>query len=294
MSSQLVGMRGEIILIMRTILESHEAGELQAATVQGSFVMKCGGSTLAALPDSFFHDLRQLQESGVQPVIVHGGGPAISDNLAKLGIESEFVHGLRKTTEDVLDVVEMVLSGSINKQIVRRIQNVGGRAWGLSGVDGSLIQAKPVANSAEVGFVGEVTHVEASIIQGVQEMGYIPVIAPIGIDLSGQRYNINADTAAGAVASHLGVSRMIVVTDVPGIMKTVNGEKVVLTSVTMQEIDDMIETGEIYGGMIPKVRAAMSCIHGDVQEVVIVDGSEPKVLSRVMQGEIIGTRIARG
>ncbi|OAB43032.1 acetylglutamate kinase [Paenibacillus glacialis] len=279
---------------MRTILEGHAEGELRVASVQGSFVMKCGGSTLAALPDSFFHDLQLLQQSGLQPVIVHGGGPAISDNLAKLGIESEFVHGLRKTTEDVLDVVEMVLSGSINKQIVRRIQNVGGRAWGLSGVDGSLIHAIPVANSAEVGFVGEVTHVEASLIQGVQDMGYIPVIAPIGIDLSGQRYNINADTAAGAIASHLGVNRMIVVTDVPGIMKTVNDEKVVLTSVTVQEINDMIETGEIYGGMIPKVRAAMSCIHGNVQEVVIVDGGEPRVLSRVMQGETIGTRIARG
>ena len=129
-----------------------------------------------------------------------------------------------------------MLSGGINKQIVRRIQNVGGRAWGLSGVDGSLIQAKPVANSAEVGFVGEVTYVEASIIQGVQDMGYIPVIAPIGIDLSGQRYNINADTAAGAVASHLGVSRMIVVTDVPGIMKSVNGEKVVLSFVTVKKL----------------------------------------------------------
>ncbi|MHA0856203.1 acetylglutamate kinase [Paenibacillus sp. CMAA1364] len=259
-----------------------------------SFVMKCGGSTLAALPDSFFHDLRELQESGVQPIIVHGGGPAISDNLAKLGIESEFVNGLRKTTEEVLDVVEMVLSGSINKQIVRRIQNVEGRAWGLSGVDGSLIQAKAVSNSKEVGWVGEVTYVEATLIQGVQELGYIPVIAPIGIDKTGQRYNINADTAAGAVASHLGVDRMIVVTDVPGIMQTVNGQKEVLASVTVQQIHEMIESGEIYGGMIPKVRAAMGCIHGNVQEVIIVDGSEPKVLSRVMQGETLGTRIARG
>jgi acetylglutamate kinase len=280
-----MGMRSEV----------QENGELSITSGSlGSFVMKCGGSTLAALPDSFFDDLRELQENGAQPVIVHGGGPAISDNLAKLGIESEFVNGLRKTTEDVLDVVEMVLSGSINKQIVRRIQNVGGRAWGLSGVDGSLIQAKPVENSAEVGWVGEVTYVEASLIQGVQNMGYIPVIAPIGIDKSGQRYNINADTAAGAVASHLGVSRMIVVTDVPGIMRNVDGEKVVLPTVTVKQINEMIATGEIYGGMIPKVRAAMSCIHGDVQEVVIVNGSEPKVLSRVMQGETIGTRIARG
>ncbi|WP_422661559.1 acetylglutamate kinase [Paenibacillus sp. EC2-1] len=255
--------------------------------------MKCGGSTLAALPEAFFEDLMNLQEQGVTPIIVHGGGPAISGNLEKLGIETEFVNGLRKTTEEVLDVVEMVLAGSINKQIVRRIQSVGGKALGLSGSDGGLIQAKPVANSAEVGYVGDVTSVESSIITGVLEMGYMPIIAPIGVDASGQRYNINADTAAGAVASHLGVSQMIVVTDVPGIMKGAGTDKKVLPTITVQEIEDMIATGEIYGGMIPKVRAAISCIHGKVREVVIVDGSETGVLSRVLSGEKIGTRIVR-
>ncbi|WIV18880.1 acetylglutamate kinase [Paenibacillus polygoni] len=258
-----------------------------------TFVMKCGGSTLAALPDAFFEDLQKLQAEGMQPVIVHGGGPAISENLAKLGIETEFVNGLRKTTEPVLDVVEMVLAGSINKQIVRRIQSSGGKALGLSGVDGGLIQAKPVSNHAEVGHVGDVTRIEASIIQGVLDMGYMPIIAPIGIDGDGQRYNINADTAAGAVASHLGASRLIVVTDVPGIMKNVNGVKKVLGTVAVQEIQDMIQTGEIYGGMIPKVKAAIECIQGKVKEVIIVDGSEPSVLSRVLQGEVIGTRIVR-
>lgn len=223
-----------------------------------SFVMKCGGSTLAALPESFFEDLKQLQNNGMQPVIVHGGGPAISDNLTKLGIETEFVGGLRKTTDAVLDVVEMVLAGSINKQIVRRIQGTGARALGLSGVDGSLIQAQPVPNHAEVGFVGDVTFVESSIIHGVMDMGYMPVIAPVGVDASGQRYNINADTAAGAVASHMGVDRMIVVTDVPGIMTSAGGEKRVLPEVSIQQIEDMITSGEIYGGMIPKVRAALT------------------------------------
>ncbi|MFB5763857.1 acetylglutamate kinase [Paenibacillus medicaginis] len=267
----------------------------QAAPEQlrSSFVMKCGGSTLAALPDSFFDDLVQLQRDGRQPVIVHGGGPAISDTLTKLGIETEFVNGLRRTTEEVLDVVEMVLAGSINKQIVRRIMMRGGKAVGLSGADGLLIQAQPVTNSAEVGWVGDVTAVNAELIGGVTEMGYMPVIAPVGIDAGGQRYNINADTAAGAVASHIGVSRMIVVTDVPGIMGNVNGVKKVLPSVTVQEIEDMISTGEIYGGMIPKVRAAITCIQGEVREVVIVDGTEPQVLSRVLNGENIGTRIAR-
>lgn len=257
------------------------------------FVMKCGGSTLAALPDAFFLDLKKLQDEGTIPVIVHGGGPAISDTLGKLGIETEFVNGLRKTNEAVLDVVEMVLSGQINKEIVRKIQKSGARALGLSGVDGHLIQAKPVANSHEVGLVGDVTHVNAEIIQGIVKMGYMPVVAPVGIGEGAQRYNINADTAAGAVASHIGVERMIVVTDVPGIMKTVDGEKRVLPVVTVAEIEQMIASGDIYGGMIPKVRAAIQCIQGDVKEVVIVNGSEPEVLSKVLRGDKIGTRIQR-
>ncbi|MNC08078.1 Acetylglutamate kinase [compost metagenome] len=261
--------------------------------IERLFVMKCGGSTLAALPDSFFADLRELQDSGVQPVIVHGGGPAISENLAKLGIESSFVNGLRVTTEEVLDVVEMTLAGSINKAIVRRIQGNGGQALGLSGVDGNLILARPVANSDEVGQVGEVTGVKAEIITGILALGYIPVIAPIGVDAGGQRYNINADTAAGAVASFVKSPSMIVVTDVPGIMRVMEGEKVVLPSVTVTEIEELIASGEIYGGMIPKVRAAMDCIQGSVSEVVIVDGKEPQVLSRVLDGEKLGTRIIR-
>ncbi len=258
------------------------------------FVMKCGGSTLAALPDVFFEDLTRLQAEGEIPVIVHGGGPAISDTLGKLGIETEFVNGLRKTNEAVLDVVEMVLAGQINKQIVRNIQRSGANAVGLSGVDGHLIQAQPVANAHEVGLVGDVTRVNAELIQGIVGMGYMPVIAPVGIGADGgQRYNINADTAAGAVASHLGVERMIVVTDVPGILKTVDGEKRVLPSVTVREIDEMIASGDIYGGMIPKVRAAVQCIQGEVREVVIVNGSEPQVLSKVLKGEGIGTRIVK-
>ncbi|MFC5650510.1 acetylglutamate kinase [Paenibacillus solisilvae] len=257
------------------------------------FVMKCGGSTLAALPASFFDDLRGLQERNVKPVIVHGGGPAISETLTKLGIESEFVNGLRKTSDEVLDVVEMVLAGRINKEIVRKIQQSGAKSIGLSGVDGKLIIAKPVANSAEIGFVGDVTDVNAAVIEGIMGMGYIPVIAPIGIDEQGQRYNINADTAAGAVASHLGVERMIVVTDVPGILKTVDGVKKVLPTVTVEEIDAMIASGEIYGGMIPKVRAAVKCIQGKVREVIIVNGDEPGVLSKAVLEGGIGTRIVQ-
>jgi acetylglutamate kinase len=258
-----------------------------------SFVIKCGGSTLTALPESFFEDLTKLQEEDMMPVIVHGGGPAITDLLEKMGVESEFVHGLRKTDERVLDVVEMVLSGQINKEIVRKIQQSGARALGISGVDGELLFAEPVVNSAEVGYVGNVTQVRESLIRGIVNLGYLPVIAPVAIGVGGQRYNINADTAAGAVASALGVKRMIVVTDVPGIMKTVDGQKEVLPSLTILEIEEMIGSGEIYGGMIPKVRAAIQCIQGKVEEVMIVNGAEPAVLSRVLSGEPLGTRIIR-
>ncbi len=260
---------------------------------ENCFVMKCGGSTLAQLPDRFFHDLQQLQEAGTMPVIVHGGGPAINELLSAMQIETEFVGGLRRTDERVLDVVEMVLAGQINKQIVRRISMAGGRALGLSGIDGELIQATPVANAHEVGLVGDVTSVNANLLQGVIKMGYMPVVAPLGIGQDGQRYNVNADTAAGSVASHLGVQRMVVVTDVPGILRTVDGEKQVVPQVTEQDIEAMIASGEIYGGMIPKVRAAVRCLQGRVQEVVIVDGAEPEVLSRVMNGEALGTRIIR-
>jgi len=258
---------------------------------KSSFVMKCGGSTLAALPDAFFADLRDLQQSGVRPVIVHGGGPAINETLGKLGIESRFVNGLRVTDEATLDVVEMVLAGRINKEIVRKLQANGAKAIGLSGTDGRLIEARPVANHAEVGLVGEVTGVNAALIEGVMALGYVPVVAPIGIDAAGQRYNINADTAAGAVASHLGVDTMIVVTDVPGIMRAVDGEKRVMPLATFADIEAMIASGEIYGGMIPKVRAAMSCLHGNVREVLIVDGAAERVLSRAVREGGLGTRI---
>ncbi len=257
------------------------------------FVMKCGGSTLAALPDAFFQDIRRLQEQGTQPVIVHGGGPAINETLGKLGIESRFAGGLRVTDEATLDVVEMVLAGRINKEIVRKLQKNHAKSIGLSGTDGNLIQARPVANASEVGLVGDVTAVNASLIEGIIKLGYLPVIAPIGIDEEGQRYNINADTAAGAVASHLGVNTMIVVTDVPGIMRTVNGEKIVLKQVTFADIEEMIQSEEIYGGMIPKVRAAMNCLHGNVKEVLIVNGATPSVLSRAVTESNIGTRIVR-
>jgi len=257
------------------------------------FVVKCGGSTLAALPDEFFADLRELHESGMEPVIVHGGGPAINETLAGLGIGSRFVNGLRVTDDATLDVVEMVLAGRINKEIVRRLLQNGVRALGLSGTDGMLIEARQIPGAAELGWVGEVTGVNTALIEGVIGLGYLPVIAPVGIDAKGQRYNVNADTAAGAVASHLGADTLVVVTDVPGILRGEGEARKPMPRATFAEIEAMIASGEIYGGMIPKVRAAMQGLQGRVREVLIVDGAMPRVLSRALREGGVGTRIVR-
>lgn len=256
-----------------------------------TFVIKCGGSTLAALPNAFFAELAKFQQQGKQPVIVHGGGPAISQALNKLGIHSEFVDGLRRTSAEVLDVAEMVLAGKMNKEIVRRLLQNGAKAVGLSGTDGRLLTAEPVANAEKLGYVGEVTEVNTELLDAMLAAGYIPVVAPIGLGTDNQRYNINADTAAGAVAARLGAGPFIVVTDVAGIAGTVDGVKRVLPKVTPDQIAAMIESGEIYGGMIPKVKAALKCLQGGVSEIVIVNGSEPGVLGKVLRGETIGTTI---
>lgn len=257
-------------------------------------VIKCGGSTLAALPPAFYDELTTLQAQDITPVLVHGGGPAISETLERFNIPTQFINGLRRTTDEVLDIVEMVLSGQMNKQIVRIVQQHGGKAVGLSGVDGQLIVAQPVANAEQVGFVGDVVDINTQLLQHIMSAGYMPVIAPIGIDAKGQRYNINADTAAGAIASHLGVKRLVVITDVPGIMRDTAQGRQVMPQVTVQDIEEMIREGDIYGGMIPKVQAAMQCLQGEVQQVIIINGVEPNGLSRALQGEAVGTTILKG
>jgi acetylglutamate kinase len=259
-----------------------------------AFVLKCGGSTLAALPHSFYEDMTYLQQEGILAIVVHGGGPAITDMLNLMNIESRFVDGLRVTNEATLDVVEMVLSGQMNKEIVRKIQASGSRAIGISGIDGHLIEAQPVANSEQIGYVGEVTHIHKELIDALLQMNYIPVIAPLGISANNmQRYNINADTAAGAIASTVDAEQLVIVTDVPGIMKSIDGEKQVISEITVQEVEAMIANGEIYGGMIPKVRAAIHCIQGKLQEVIIVDGKHPQILRKIFQKEQVGTRIRK-
>ncbi|MBE2904209.1 acetylglutamate kinase [Anoxybacillus flavithermus] len=229
-------------------------------------VIKCGGSVLHELSPSFFTSVKQLRESGLDVVIVHGGGPDIGHLLQALNIPSEFVNGLRKTTKDVLDVVEMVLNGKVNKTLVSLLQTNGIRVVGLSGVDDRLLQAKPI-DVQTLGYVGEVVHVHTKMLHMLLRHGYVPVIAPIGVDERGQTYNINADTAASAIAQALSADKLVFVTDVAGILK--NGE--VVKEATAQTVEAMMADGTISGGMIPKVKAALHALHS-VEEVAIVSG----------------------
>lgn len=235
-------------------------------------VFKCGGSSIDDLSDEFFDNIQFLQAAGMKPVIVHGGGPAIQQMLDKLAIASEFVDGLRKTTEPMMKVVEMILVGNVNPALTRRMNAHGIDTIGISGSDMCLLQATPI-ELEKYGLVGEVTKVNADVIKQLLHQGIVPVISPVAIGTDGKTYNINADTAAGAVASALHAKQLVFVTDVPGILK----DGSLLETVTTTEIEALIADGTIYGGMIPKVKAALQGISGNVQEVMIVNGKKSQL-----------------
>lgn len=254
-------------------------------------VIKCGGSVLDNLPRSFYEDVVKMYEAGEwTPIIVHGGGPLITQLLKSLNVETNFVNGLRVTDHQVLDIVEMVLSGSVNKQVVRNIIEVGGNAIGVSGVDGSLLQAMPTQNARTLGFVGEVTGVNHKVLDGIISQGNIPVVSPIGIDSSGQRYNINGDIAASAIAKALGAN-LCFISDIPGILIEKDGAKTKLDKVSKAIIEEMIENKTIYGGMIPKVKAAIDGLVHKIPEVGIINGFEKNSLIDYTNGKKIGTKI---
>ncbi|MCM2533883.1 acetylglutamate kinase [Neobacillus pocheonensis] len=254
-------------------------------------VIKCGGSVLENLPRTFYEDLVKIHDSGKwTPVLVHGGGPLITGLLKNLNVETTFVNGLRVTNQEVLDVVEMVLSGSVNKQVVRNIIEVGGNAFGVSGVDGTLLKAKPSDDSETLGFVGEVVEVNREVIEGIITQGHIPVISPIGIDTSGQRYNINGDIAASAIAKAL-EANLCFISDIPGILVEKNGKKKKLDSVTKAQVEELINNQTIYGGMIPKVTAAIDGLVHKIPEVGIINGFEKNSLIDYSNGLATGTKI---
>lgn len=251
-----------------------------------TIVIKCGGSILSKLSDSFFTSIKELKNNGYKVVIVHGGGPEIGQMLASLSIESEFVNGLRKTTPEVLDVAEMKLSGTVNKKLVTLLVKTGIQAVGLSGCDASLLQVKPI-DLESLGYVGEVTKVNTQFLQQMLELDYVPVISPIGIDENFSKFNINADTAAASVAIELEAKHLLFVTDVDGIMK--NGE--VLPALSTTTVRDLIEEGTIYGGMIPKVKAALAALEtGSLHEITIINGKDSLV---AMDGSLKGTKIVK-
>lgn len=254
-------------------------------------VIKCGGSVLDNLPRSFYEDVVKMHQEGeFIPIIVHGGGPLITSLLKNLNVETTFVNGLRVTNHEVLDIVEMVLSGSVNKQVVRNIVEVGGEALGISGVDGSLLKAEPTSDSKNLGFVGNVIEVNHNVINTIIEQGYIPVISPIGIDDSGQRYNINGDIAASAIAKSL-KANLCFISDIPGILIEKNGIKTKLDKASKSIIETLIKNKTIYGGMLPKVKAAIDGLVHNIPEVGIINGFEKNSLIDYMDGKKVGTKI---
>lgn len=248
-------------------------------------VLKCGGSTIDELSDRFFANILTLKKSGLKPIIVHGGGPAIKKMLTKLNIESEFIDGLRKTTAPVMDVVEIVLTGSVNNSLVRKLNVAGIDAIGLSGSDAKLLMAE-AKDLERYGYVGEVTNVNVSLLTQLINEGIVPVIAPIAVGKDGTRYNVNADTVAGVIAKKVSANQLIFVTDVPGIMQ----DNRLLESVTVKEIEQLIKSGTIYGGMLPKVRAAIHSLNEHLREVMIVDGKQSELTT---DHQLVGTVIKK-
>ena len=235
-------------------------------------VIKLGGHAMGSdeAMDEFARDVVLMRQVGVNPVVVHGGGPMINAMLDKLDIKSEFVNGKRVTDAATMDVVEMVLSGLVNKRIVQAINAQGGRAVGLSGKDAGLITCTPT--HPDLGFVGTPDTVNPRVLRDLGEREYIPVIAPLGVGVDGKTYNINGDTAAGAIAAALKADRLLLLTDVSGV-KDDTGE--VVTELTASQIHEMTKAGIIAGGMIPKTETALDALNGGVRAAVILDGRAP-------------------
>lgn len=265
-----------------------------------TIVVKFGGNAMVAddLTASFARDIVLMKLVGMNPVVVHGGGPQINQLLEKLNIKSEFKGGMRVTDEATMDVVEMVLGGSVNKALVTLLNRSGGKAIGLTGKDGGLIRARKmlleqkVDNKIEmldIGQVGEVKSIDTAIIDTLVASNFIPVIAPIGFDDNGASYNINADLVAGKVAEVLKAEKLMLLTNVAGLQDKAGK---VLTGLTTQQVDGLIEDGTIYGGMLPKIQCALDAVKGGVTSAHIIDGRVPHaVLLEIFTDEGVGTLI---
>lgn len=262
-------------------------------------VVKYGGAAMAGEDPmaSFAEDIVLLQYVGLRPVVVHGGGPQIDRLLARLSIPSERKEGLRVTSPEAMEVVEMVLGGTVNKKIVALINRFGGKAVGLTGKDGGLIQAKkysvPGRGGAplDLGLVGEVTGVNPDVLRALERDGFVPVIAPIGVGSGGEAYNINGDTAAAEVAAAVSAEKLILLTDVAGVL---DGDGKLVSTMTVESADRAIREGAITGGMIPKVECGLTALRKGVRKVHVLDGRVPhSVLLEIFTDAGVGTEITR-
>ena len=291
-------------LLLRTAKTVSEALPYIQRFAGQTFVIKYGGHAMGdeRTAETFARDIVMLKTIGINPVVVHGGGPQIGAMLERMKIQSSFVDGLRVTDQATVEIVEMVLSGSINKELVTAINRAGGTAIGLSGKDGNLIRATKVRRTQkdpgsniekilDLGFVGEPEHVNPHILAALEHSGMIPVIAPIGVGPQGETYNINADTVAGAIAAAVGAARLLMLTDVSGVL---DKEKNLVPDLTVAAIRRMMADGTITGGMIPKLETCVHAVENGVDAAVILDGRVPHaLLLEIFTERGIGTLVRR-
>ena len=255
-------------------------------------VVKYGGNAMVSeeLREQVMEDIVLLWLVGVRVVLVHGGGPEISDMMNRLGKKPEFVDGLRVTDQETVDIVQMVLAGKVNKTLVKLLEVKGGKAMGISGMDGGLIEAR--MKRAELGYVGSITGVNIEPVMDLLEKGYIPVISTLGCDKEGNTYNINGDTAAAYIAGALGAERLIMMTDIAGVLRDKNDPNTLIPELTIGEAIKLFEEKVIAGGMIPKVECCIDAIHRGVERVIIMDGRVPhSILMEILTDEGAGTMV---
>ena len=258
-------------------------------------VVKYGGNAMVneQIKEQVMEDIVLLWLIGVKIVLVHGGGPEISEIMAKLGKKPEFVNGLRVTDKETVDIVQMVLAGKVNKTLVNLLEMTGGKAMGISGMDGRLIEAK--IKDERLGYVGEITKIHIQPVVDLLEKGYIPVISTVGCDKQGNNYNINGDTAAAYIAGALGAERLIMMTDIAGLLRDKDDPDTLIPNITVSEAQALLADGTISGGMIPKINCCIEAIQKGVQNVIIMDGRVPhSILMELLTDEGAGTMVTGG
>ncbi len=264
-------------------------------------VIKYGGNAMVneEMKEQVIKDIVLMKYVGINPVVIHGGGPAINEMLAKIGKQAEFKLGNRVTDSETMEIVEMVLTGKINKEIVSKINKNDGKAVGITGKDANLIVAEKKylekdGEKIDIGYVGKVKKINPRMIKILEEQGYIPVISPVGVDEDGNSYNINADYVAGEIAGALNADKFILMTDVPGILRDINDPGSKIKSLKYSQVKDLIEDGTISGGMLPKIDACMTAIDKGAEKVHIIDGRvKHSILLEIFTDEGIGSMIVR-